>query len=316
MKPTTVPINLGCCPEPRSARCVLCNGVNDVDGSVVAALIDEYRSDGPLLVRYFGGPPPSDALLAPATGMPKAVRVRPDLLTRDDARRLIDAGVGSFELDVLSFSGHALRRSGRRYRAALVEEIAQGLAQMGARVGVVLAPGLPGSDRGSALADARQATAWADFARIHPVLVLHGTELAERLHAERYLPLTIEEAVDVCREMLDILEGAGVEVIRIGQQPRPDGLARAIAGPAHPSFRQLVEGKRALDRLRGLLDGTAVASHVVIHCAPADETRTRGPSNEHLRILRREYDLQTVKVQVDPSMPRGRWVVAAPKESA
>ncbi len=127
---------------------------------------------------------------------------------------------------------------------------------------------------------------------------------------EMYTPLTVGEAVSTCRDMLDILEPAGVRVIRVGQQPGPDGLGRAVAGPRHSSLRELVEARRTLDRLRDLMkEANLKGRNVVIHCARADETRTRGPLNGNVRTLRAEFGLAELSVAADSERPRGAFAL-------
>ena len=71
------------------------------------------------------------------------VRVRPDLLSRDDASRLWEAGVRDIELDVLSFCDHALKSMRRTYPGKRVTTMCEALRKQGFCVGLVLSPGLP-----------------------------------------------------------------------------------------------------------------------------------------------------------------------------
>lgn len=256
-------------------------------------------------VGFFGGPPPTDAWLDALDGAPFSCRVRPDLLTRADLARLLARGLRSLELDLLTWHDDALRAIGRRHRGALVRQQLDALRSAGVRTGVVLAPGLPGTDHATAVRDAEATIGRADYVRLHPVLVLDRSALRE-LHASgRYVPLDLAAAVTVCRAVLDILEPAGVEVVRVGLQPGPDGLGRAVAGPRHPALRQLVEARRRLERLRAALDDRHVGAHVVVRCAPGDETPTRGPRNQNLRALRAEFRLASLRIVADPALERG-----------
>lgn len=258
---------------------------------------------------FYGGAPPSDGLLAASDGLPFVARVRPDLLTRAEAARLHQAGAVGIELDALTLQGAALKACGRRYRASMVREQLQGLRALGLRVGFVLAPGLPGTDHHDALADAEAIAEHVDFVRIHPVLVLRGARLREAHMDGTYRPLTLGEAITTCRALLDVLEDRGVDVIRVGQSPGPDGLGRAVAGPAHTSLRQLVDARRVLALLRTRLYGVPAGASVRIRCHPADETHTRGPYNQHIRTLRAAHGLSEVRVSPDPALARGEFVV-------
>lgn len=307
---TIVPVALGCCPDP--PRCLLCGPPPPEPGpDLLRALVHHYRQErappgGALRVGFYGGAPPSDALLDGLDGLPFVARVRPDLLTRAALDRLIAAGAVAVELDALTFSDPALKAAGRRYGARLIEQQLQGLRDRGLRAGLVLTPGLPGTDHAQAVEDARRAADRADFVRIHPVLVLDGSALRLAHLDGRYVPLGLGEAITTCRAMLDLLEPAGVEVIRIGLNPRADGYGRAVAGPRHPALRQLVEARRTLEALRAALAGTRPGARVAIRCHPADETQTRGPFNQHVRTLRAAFALTGLRVRPDPALPRGR----------
>ena len=312
-RPMIAAVPMGCCPD--SPRCLLCGpSPARLDRGAVEALVahtqaERAKAHQPVWIGFYGGPAPSNELLAGAGGRPVLVRVRPDLLTRAGAQRLVDAGVVAIELDVLTLHTESLREVGRTYRRALVLEQLEGLRALGVEVGVVVAPGLPASSFERTVDDARTLAPLVDTARIHPVLVLHDSGLRDAHMDGTYTPLTQGEAVTACRAVLDIFTEAGVRVTRIGQQPGPDGLGRAVAGPVHPSLRELVEARRTLDALRGLLDEARPRGHVVLWCAPADVSRTRGPYNQHVRTLRAEFSLDALSVQADPALPRGRWSV-------
>jgi len=305
------PIQLGCCHEVE--RCRLCPPAPRwPDGDYVRALVENtrhQRGTEDVVTAFFGGRPPTDEQLEAAGGHTIAARVRPDLLSRDAADRLRAHGVGEIELDALTFDTPVLRQLRRRYPGERIPTMARALRQAGFQVGMVLGVGLPGSTHESSIADAQRAAELVDTVRLHPVLVLHDTGL-KRAHMDGlYSPLSLAQAITTCRAMLDVLEPAGVRVIRVGQQPGPDGLGTAVAGPRHSGFRELVEARRTLDRLRDLLRARRSRGEVVIRCSSADETRTRGPLNQNVRTLRAEFGLQQLVVRADPSLKRGDFIV-------
>ena len=245
-----VPVHLGCCPD-LPTPCLLCGP--EPGPPSLEILRADIASRGGTHVGFFGGPPPPAELVS-AAGLPFVARVRPDRLTRAVLERLADSGATGIEIDALTFVDTALRACGRHYRRRLLEQQMDGIRAAGLRVGVVLAPGLPGTTHDDAIEDARRLVGCADVARIHPVLVIRGSRLA-RAHLEgRYRPLELHQAITTCRAMLEVLEDGGVEVARIGLQARHDGYGRAIAGPRHPSLRQLVEARRAPPPLRAAGD--------------------------------------------------------------
>ncbi len=313
-----VPVPLGCCPGP--VRCLLCPPPDPPRPDAIAALIERFGDqdhDRPLGVRFFGGAPPTDDQLDAIAGLPFQARVRPDLLQRADADRLLRRGCTAIELDALTFHDDALRDAGRPYRGARVVQMSGALRGLGLRVGGVLAPGLPRTDHARCLADADRAVGLWSFVRLHPVLVLAGSALRERLEAGRYEALELAAAVTVCRELVDRLEAGGVEVLRVGLQPGPDGFGRAVAGPRHPSLRELVESRRAFDQIRAAVQRAhpPPGAHLTLRCAPADVSRAHGPLHIHVVTLRAECHLGSVRVAADPALARGTWLVTVEPRS-
>ena len=91
--------------------------------------------------------------------------------------------------------------------------------------------------------------------RIYPVLVIKGTELAREYSAGEYTPLTIEQAVERCKQITYLFRKNKIDVIRIGLQntneinyKEEDG-SQVLAGPFHPAFRQLVDSEMWYDSI-------------------------------------------------------------------
>ena len=308
MKRRVAPVQLGCCPEV--TRCRLCPPMPpQVSRETLDALIEHTAeratADEPVYVGFYGGPPPPRSLYTQLS-VPFTIRVRPDLLSRDVAMTLIEHGCTQIELDVLTFDDRVLRGLGRSYRSGLIRQMCEALSGR-VELGIVLAIGLPGTGHQTCLADAAEAVAWANTARLHPVLVRDGSALREAHLDGLYRPLDLAQAVTTCAEMLDILEPAGVKVIRVGQNPHGDELAPVVAGPKHSSFRELVEARRVLSALRK--HHVPLGSNVIIRCAPKDQTRVRGPLNGNVRTLRAEWGAASVRVTADQALTRGTWTV-------
>ena len=321
-----VPIQLGCCPEDSSTpglwpRCLLCPPpIDPPSPDKVRALIHHYTVERAqphdhVAVSFFGGAPPPDALLDAVGALPVHVRVRPDLLTRAEAARLASRGVKHIELDALSFDDRILREFGRPYRGRLVDEQIDGLPSLGFTVGVVLGLGLPGQSHHHSVADAERVAGRVVSARLHPVQVFAESGLREAHMDGTYTPLTLGQTITTCRAMLDVLEASGVVVLRIGLQGPADGFGRSVAGPRHSALRQLVEARRTLEHLHDLLVDVVAGAKIALHCAPADETRTRGPHNQHIRTLRAAHELDTLVVVADPTLQRGQWIIQDAEES-
>ncbi len=276
---------------------------------LVEALVAHYRARHPgrsVEVAFFRGGLPGPELLAAAAPHPVRVACNPADLDPGAARRLRAAGVRTVEAEVLTFDRDVrrdLRRGGDDPRPLL-----RGLARLGFRVGVTLAPGLPGGSHAAAVADARELVdlGCVDFARITPALAWEGSDLA-RLAAEgRWTPMTVEQAVTTAMAMLDVLDAGGIPVIRLGIQPGQDVPRRATAGPVHPNLRQLVEARRFRRRMAEALIPLGPGRHAVLRVNPRDLSWARGTSNDNVRALRARLRLRELRLEADETVARGQ----------
>lgn len=228
-----------------------------------------------------------------AAGRIKALRLstRPDAVSAVTAERLAGFGVATVELGCQSFDDAVLMQSGRGHAAAAAGRAVSNLHGQGIAVGLHLMPGLPGAGNDEALCSLAAALQLAPaFLRIHPTVVLRGTEL-ERLYASgAYRPLELDAAVALCAAMLRRCRTAGVPVIRLGllgNQELDEGEA-VVAGPYHPAFGQLVRSRLWLERLLELAE-TGLRSFR-IHPSDLADVFGHGRSN-HAALLARDATL-------------------------
>ena len=217
------------------------------------------------------------------------ISTRPDALDEARADLLQEQGVTTVELGCQSFSAQVLMQANRGHGPAAAASAMLLLRDRGMQVGLQLMPGLPGGDRGEAIFSLNCALALApNFLRLYPAVVLKGTGLEKAYREGSFRPLSLEEAVTLCADLLLLCRRSRVPVIRLGLQAseelnRDDTL---VAGPYHPAFGQLVRSRlwrRAL--ARGLSDfGTA---DITVH--PSDLSDALGHRRENLDYLRQYY---------------------------
>ncbi len=251
------------CPR----RCIFCNqgritGQTHIPAPVeVEGRISQYLATAPadadIEIAFFGGTFTALPLAAQqeylasarhfiASGRVSSIRIstRPDFISESILDMLKMYSVATVELGIQSFSDAVLSASQRGYDRARAEEACRMVKNAGMALGVQLMIGLPVDSREQCLESCSLSAAnGADMARIYPVLVLAGTELASMMEDGRYLPLDLEEAVESSADMLLALENDGIQVIRIGLQSSQDLIPgqSVIAGPYHPAFGELVE---------------------------------------------------------------------------
>lgn len=274
-------------------------------------MIAHYRTErpvrGPLEVGFFHGGTPADELLVACEELPIRVACSPADLSRAEAERLWAGGARTIELSIGSLDERVLRTCQIGIRAAVALVMLDELKAMGFTTGVVLSPGLPDSSHQSATAGARLLgeSALVDFVRIEPALALEGARLAELALSGRWEPMSLSEAVTTTLQMVEILEDAGVQIARLGLQPGQDIPVRAVAGPAHPNLRQLVEVRRFYVRMAHELELVPRGSSVELQVNPRDLSWAKGTANANVRALRAERALAALRICPDESIARG-----------
>ena len=324
MRRALVPIDLGGSPVACLLRPPLRppTSLDTARALVAQTRRDRLRPGDALEVGLFHGGLPDDALLAALSGLPLRLSCSPADLSPPAARRLLAQGVGTIELEVLSFAPSALRRLERGYTAHRAAAMLRALVRLGFRVGVVLAPGLPWATEQDDLDDARRLHAPrpdldhgllpAHFVRVLPALVWAGSRLAAEVEEGQWAPVSLPETIERVARMADALEANGVEIARIGWQPAADLGVAVVAGPVHPDLRGRVEVLRFRGRLATALAGVPRGSLAALSVNPKDLGWAKGRSDENLRLLRARLGLAGLQVRGDPAVARGQVRLRAP----
>ena len=291
--------------------------MNPVDPAVLPQKIKEYlaidTSDKAAHVAFYGG---SFTALSPElqteylaavqpflrSGQIENIRLstRPDCITDDILSMLHEYHANTVELGVQSMDDIVLQRSGRGHTANDTMNAVTRLKKYRFFIGLQLMPGLPGDSAVTFMKTVDTVIELKpDFVRIYPALVIKDTPLEDLYRSGRYIPLSLDDAVELCREALERFERAGIEVIRIGLQPtgeleRPGTI---IAGPYHPAFGQLVESSILLDNMRSALrtsDGKT--DKVTFQVNPKDLSSAIGQHRSNIDLLKKEFGVRTVRI--------------------
>ena len=177
---------------------------------------------------------------------------RPDYINREILDNLKAYSVDVIELGVQSLDPEVLRLSGRGHDAAVVYKSAALIKEYGFTLGIQLMIGLPGDNLEKCIYSAEETVKIGpQIARLYPTVVIGETELYEQYLRGEYTPLTEEEAVVRTKAMYEILDSAGINIIRVGLKSS-DIMDSQLA--FHPAFRQLVEGRIARERIESQIN--------------------------------------------------------------
>ena len=207
---------------------------------------------------------------------------RPDYITPEILDNLKEYSVDTIELGVQSFDEEVLRLSGRGHHADVVYQSAALIQDYGFTLGIQLMIGLPGDSLQKCVFSAEETVKIAPkIARLYPTVVLRDTALYEAYQAGSYTPLTEEDAVERTKAMYEILDNAGIQIIRVGLKSS-DIMAEETA--FHPAFRQLVEGSIARNRLEAQLAELLASLRTHADALPLDEFAA------HMKTRETEYE--------------------------
>jgi len=249
-------------------------------------------------------------------GRVQSIRIstRPDCIDGSVLDLLAHYGVKMIELGVQSLSDKVLQASARNYRSEDVFKSSHLIKERQFDLGIQLMIGLPQDSYAMDIETARQTIALQPQAvRIYPTLVIAGTALEAMWKRGDYEPVSLEDAVLTCRDMLLLFQEENIKVIRMGLYPgeelRRDGVVQA--GPFHPSFGELVEQaifkQQALAVLNQYFELFGYRAEINLHVHSRDLSKMIGKKQKNLQELRRELALNSIKLKVDLVLDRD-WV--------
>lgn len=244
-------------------------------------------------------------------GLFSSIRVstRPDAIDDERLELMRNLGVSTVELGAQSMDDKVLALSRRGHTAADTVAAVEILKGYGFKVGIQLMPGLSGDSREGFFKTINDVISLQpDMARLYPAIVIEGTELADWYNHKRYQPLTLEEAVLICREACIRLEQNGIPVIRIGLMSSPSLLkeGQIIAGPWHNAFGFLVRSDIHLKGIQDLLPGYGEIPQIGIRAPLREIPLVRGYRNQGIRLIEEKTGARIMYVKPDNSVPYGR----------
>ena len=328
--PIFVP-HLGCPND-----CVFCNQksisgqTKQVTKEDVKNIIEEHlkyiKKDSKVEVAFFGGSftgieeAKQEELLSAAYEYIKQKKVesiristRPDYIDKKILKRLKKYKVKTIELGVQSANDYILKKAGRGHTFEDVVKASKLIRWYGFELGHQMMVGLPESTTVDEINTAKQLIKLKPkMVRIYPVLVIKNTKLEKDYNEGKYKPLTVTQAVEVCKELVKLFVKKHIEVIRIGLQPtdtitNPDNdKSEVVAGPFHPAFRQLVESGMWYDVIvEKIKQLNTKVKEVVVTVNPADVNNVIGQRKDNINNLRDVYDVNLI-VKADEKIKQGK----------
>ncbi len=249
------------------------------------------------------------------------ISTRPDYIDRKTLKRLKKYKVKTIELGVQSTNDYILKKCKRGHTYKDVVKASRMIRFYRFRLGHQMMVGLPESNEIDDLNTAKDLIKLKPkMVRIYPVLVIKGTELENEYNNGEYEPLTLEQAVERCKELCMMFEKHKIKVIRIGLQntdtiSNPENeMSEVVAGPYHESFRQLVESEIYYEKIVNQIKKfNTKIKEVEIRVNPQTVNNIVGYKKENLNRLKEMYDVN-VKLNQDFSFPEDTFEIEVLKE--
>lgn len=226
---------------------------------------------------------------------------RPDYINEYILKNLKKYGTGVIELGVQSMDETVLKTAERGHTADDVIRSSNLIKEYGFKLGLQMMVGLPQDDERKDLYTADEIIKLKpDFVRIYPALVIKDTYMEYIYEKGLYKPLSIDEAVHICKKLYIKFYQNSIPIIRIGLQPTEQiNLGRDIvAGPFHPAFRELVESSILNDMVNYLINRYYKESDAVyIDVSPADISKLYADKKRYFNNQKIEFNTKKIIVR-------------------
>lgn len=237
------------------------------------------------------------------------VSTRPDFIDKKILKLLKKYKVKTIELGVQSANDYVLSKAKRGHTFEDVIKASKLIRRKRFILGHQMMIGMLDSTKQDEISTAKELIKLKPkIVRIYPVLVIKKTELEQEYINGEYTPLTVEQAVERCKEIVYLFRNKKIDVIRIGLQttdeisdPKTSEASQVVAGPYHPAFRQLVEASMWYDSISERIKGYSSKVKKVEIIANSDSVNNIiGHKKENILKLKNTYDVD-VTVKTDDS---------------
>lgn len=244
------------------------------------------------------------------------ISTRPDYISKEILKMLKKYNVKTIELGVQSSNDYILSKSKRGHNFEDVKKASKLIRRYMFKLGHQMMVGMPESTELDEINTAKDLIKLKPkMVRIYPVLVIKGTELANEYKEGEYTPLTIDQAVERCKEIIYMFRKKHIDVIRVGLQntdeitdPSKDK-SEVLAGPYHPAFRQLVDDSMWYDSIAEKIKKINMkVKKVEITVNPEFTSNIIGHKKENMKRLKEMYDVEVI-VKADENMKAGKFEI-------
>ncbi len=204
------------------------------------------------------------------------ISTRPDYIDDEILSLLRQYNVTAIELGAQSLNDEVLLANERGHLSEDVFYASELIKNFGIELGLQLMVGLYKSDIQKEYDNIEKVISIApDTVRIYPVVILKGTKLGALYMSGEYKTMPVQTVIDICADMLDAFENAGIRVIKCGLHASEFVERDMVGGYYHPAFRELCEGIRFRHLFEKALDDSDI-KRAEIKVSPKDLSKALG----------------------------------------
>ena len=219
---------------------------------------------------------------------------RPDYINNSIRDILNKYEVDVIELGIQSLDNEILNANERGHSKEDSIRASKLIKDYGFKLGHQIMPGLYKDSFDKAIKTGLESIKMnPDMVRIYPTLVIKDTKL-EKLYKEGlYKPLSLDEAIEISSRIYMIYSYKKIPVIRIGLQPTENINEKkdVVAGPFHPSIRQLVETNIHKIYLEELINKYRLKDKIKIHISNREISIIAGNKKANKNYFYKKYGL-------------------------
>ncbi len=230
------------------------------------------------------------------------ISTRPDFIDKETLDILKKYGVCTIELGAQSFDDEVLKKSGRGHSSEAIRNASRLIKSYGCfELGLQLMTGLVGDTMEKSLYSANEAVKLKpECVRIYPTLVIRDTALCTMYNKGTYRPQTLSEAVETTGKMLEIFKENNISVIRVGLASINEMKERGalVAGPDHPSLRELCEGYAYRGLIENKISGRQFKT-LIVNAPKSEFSKISGHKKSNSKYFYEKYNAKLVLKEAD-----------------
>lgn len=219
---------------------------------------------------------------------------RPDYINHEILDILKKYEVKTIELGVQSITKSTLDLNNRGHDVECIYKSSTLIKKYDIKLGLQMMVGLYGDTFDMVINTAFELCKInPDFVRIYPTLIIRDTELERLYYFKKYIPMSLEDSIYLCKYIYIIFKYYDIPIIRLGLQSS-DNISEdgdIVAGPYHPAFRELVESSVYRDFIEYYMCFFDIKYDITIKCNNSEVSKIVGNKRSNLKYFKEKYNI-------------------------